>query len=60
MYSYTKTILSLKVFVIYIICNITGGTLCYVLKIEGGFLNPRKPPPYAPAIRWDNNYFQDT
>ena len=36
---------ALKVFGIYIICSITGGTLCYVLKIEGGFLNEGTPLP---------------
>ena len=25
-----------------------------LLKIEGGFLNPRKPPPYAPGHLYNN------
>ena len=46
MYNYIPRLycMNLKAFVIYIICNINGGTLCYVLKIEGGFLKLKETP----------------
>ena len=48
---YTKTILNLKGLVIYIICNITGGTLCYVLNLKGagGFPEPKETPSLRPC-----------
>ena len=37
-------------FVSMFISFVTSATLCCVLRIEGGFLNPRKPPSLCPWV----------